>query len=134
AAHAQHERIIARHEPAIEADVPRLVLGTRTGVTAGDALVERQRLHPRRTGVADDADAARPRRIPLDVPLGRERLEQVRDGLRGLDPKLLADLADARLVRVLREKVEEEVVDLPLDRREGLRHWGLLSNVRTPDT
>src|SRR5690349_6789812 len=71
---------------------------------------------------AEKAHAARARLVALDEALRLERVQQVGDGLRRLDVELLGDLADARLVRVLREKVYQVVIDPPFELREWLRH------------
>ena len=65
---------------------------------------------------ADDAHAAGARLIALDESLLRERREQVGDRLRRLDAKLLRDLADAGLIRVFREEVDQVVVYPSLQR------------------
>src|SRR5215212_9696478 len=86
------------------------------------AAVIGHRLGGRRAGEADDAHASRARLIALDESLLRERRKQVGDRLRRLDAKLLRDLADAGLIRVLREEVDQVVVYPSFQRRQRLRH------------
>jgi hypothetical protein len=90
-----------------------------------DLRVQRQRLHAPGALMAEDAHASRAGRVPLDVAFRGERVEQVAYRLRRLDAKLLADLADARLVRVLREKVDQVLVDFALGGGERLGHEDL---------
>jgi len=60
-------------------------------------------------------------------------VKQVRDGLRGLDVEFASDLADARLIGVLREEVYQVVIDATFDLSEWLRHSRFLSrDMRTP--
>jgi hypothetical protein len=75
--------------------------------------------------MAEQLHTAGARRIALDVPLVRERLQQLRHRLRRLDLELLPDLADARLIRVVAQKVEQVVIHALLDRCQWLGHAGL---------
>jgi hypothetical protein len=122
ALHAQREGVVGRHEAAVEGEAPLPVLGQERRLAGVDAAVVRDRLDAGDALVADDPHAPRARRVALDVPLRREGVEHVRHRLRRLDPELLPDLADARLVRVLREEVDEILVDLAFDGRERLAH------------
>jgi hypothetical protein len=88
ALHPERERVLARHEPAVERQAAVAVLGQERRLAGVDASVVRQRLHARRALVADDAHAARARRVALDVALLGERVEQVRHRLRRLDAEL----------------------------------------------
>jgi hypothetical protein len=64
---------------------------------------------------AQDPDAAGARRVALQVPLLRQRLQMLGHRLRALDPELLADLPDGGLVGV-RAQIEHHVVqDLLLE-------------------
>ena len=81
--------------------------------------------------VGDRSRKQRPGLAPVDavvvghlaeLALVRQRLEQFRDRLRRLDLKLPANVPHAGLVRMVREEVEQVVVNLALRRRERLGH------------
>src|SRR6185369_8879449 len=86
------------------------------------ARVARNGLRRTRRREADEPHAARARFVALDVAFAFQRVQQVRHGLRRLDAKLSSDLADARLIRVLSEKVYQVVIDLLLQLGQWLRH------------
>src|SRR5580693_7459036 len=88
----------------------------------GDLGVDGHWLRQWRGGESQELDPARARRVALDVALLRQRLQDVRHRLRRLDTKALTDLADARLIRILREKIEEIVVDASFDRTQWFSH------------
>src|SRR6185312_2842402 len=122
ALHLQKKRIVARQEAAIHGDVAAAVLGEQRRFTGMDAAVVRDRLRALGRGVAEQADTARPRVIAFDVAFALQRVQQVGHRLRRLDLKLARNLADARLVRVVREEVYQIVIDALLELREWLRH------------
>jgi hypothetical protein len=119
---AHEKRVVARQETPVDSDVALAVVGDERRLTGVNLSVVRNRLRLAGCGITENADAPRPGLIALDVTLARERVQQVRHGLRRLDSKLLRNLADARLVRVLRKKVDHVLVDASLQRRQLLRH------------
>ena len=107
---------------SIHGDMTDTMIGKECGLAGMHAAIVRNRLRTRLSRMPDDSHATRTRLIALDESLLRQRAEQVAHRLRRLDAKLSRDLPDARLVRVLREEVDEEVIYPSLERRQRLRH------------
>src|SRR5712672_2609503 len=110
ALHLKKEHFIGGDKPAIDRDEPLTVLGNQRRLTRVNASVKGHGLCAQRGTEAEKIDAARSGGISFDVSFLRERLKQIRDGLRRLDLELLPDVADAGLVRVLGCEVEKVVV------------------------
>jgi D-alanyl-D-alanine dipeptidase len=73
-------------------------------------------------GVPEQSHTTGARGVSLDVALVRERLQDVGNGFRRLDPKSLPDFANAGLVRILAEKIEQVMVDPPFHGTQLFRH------------
>src|ERR1017187_5431521 len=112
--HAHEECVLGRHQAAVERQVILRFEFRPTGVHAHDRNGNR----PDATGKADERDAPRAAWFALDVSLALQRGQEVRHGFRARDAAMPGDLAHARLERAFREKIEQEAVDLLLDRRE----------------
>src|SRR5690606_39400995 len=87
--------------------------------------------HAHRTGThvhRQQAHPARTRRVPLDPPLLRQRLQVLRNRLRALDVEPPADLTNGWLVRVPLQVFDQIVEDPAFQSEERFGHhrlpWG----------
>src|SRR5215211_6343843 len=99
---ADEHHVLGGEEAPVDRDVPDAALGIEGGAAARELRKHRHRLREARGGESENAYTTRPGLVTLDVALVAEGVQKVRDSLRGLDSELLGDLADARLVRVIR--------------------------------
>src|ERR1700730_4112724 len=106
----EEEHLFGRDEPSIDGDKSLSMLRNECRLARVNPSIKRHRLRAKRGTEAEEIDATRSGGVSLDISLFCKRLEQVGDGLRRLDFELLADVADAGLVRILGCEVEKVVI------------------------
>src|SRR5438552_1314623 len=115
--HLQKENIVGGNEPSVHGNETLPMLSNERRLAGVDLSIKRHRLRAKGRPKTEQVHTARSRGVSLDVSLSGKRLKQVRNRLRRLDLELLADVANARLVRVLGGEVEKVVVYRALELR-----------------
>src|SRR5258708_12503466 len=122
---AEVEDVVAGQEAAVHRDVARAIVRRERRLGRDHPREERHGLRAGLPGVPDDAHAARSRLVALDEALLRQRAEEIADRFCRLYAKLLRDFANAWLVGVLSQEIDEVVIDPALTTSS-------ISSLRTP--
>src|SRR5688572_20830511 len=118
----QKEGVVRRDEHPIHHDEPLSIFGREYGFGRVQPTIQWDWLCLTDRRESSETQSTRPARFAGDVPLERERLQDVHDRFGGLEFKTSADLPDAWLICVLSQKVDQVVIDSTLDCGQRFGH------------